>query len=118
MLFYNAGFYLLAGIDSVVFGTGMLLGLSGLFQLFALIPGLAVGWRRMHDTGRPGWWMLMPFAWLAVMAPLVMAVGRDWAWKFDILARLGFAALGLVVIVWLVLPTQPGPNRYGPEPPA
>lgn len=29
------------------------------FQLVVLLPALAVGVRRMHDTGRSGWWVLL-----------------------------------------------------------
>lgn len=25
-----------------------------------IIPSIAVGWRRMHDTGRAGWWSIIP----------------------------------------------------------
>jgi uncharacterized membrane protein YhaH (DUF805 family) len=32
--------------------------ISGLYQLIVLVPGLAIGARRLHDTGRPGWWLL------------------------------------------------------------
>ncbi len=34
---------------------------SGIFGLATLIPGLAVGARRMHDTGNSGWYLLVPF---------------------------------------------------------
>ncbi len=34
--------------------------LSGLFQLALLLPYLGVAVRRMHDTGRSGWWILLP----------------------------------------------------------
>lgn len=33
--------------------------LSGLYSLFILIPSLAVAVRRLHDTGRSGWWILI-----------------------------------------------------------
>jgi uncharacterized membrane protein YhaH (DUF805 family) len=26
-----------------------------------LVPGITVGVRRMHDTDRSGWWLLLPF---------------------------------------------------------
>ena len=34
---------------------------ASLYQLFLLVPGLAVGVRRMHDTDRSGWFILVPF---------------------------------------------------------
>ncbi len=33
--------------------------LSGLFSLATLLPSLAVGARRLHDTNRSGWWLLL-----------------------------------------------------------
>ncbi len=34
--------------------------LSLIFSLAVLIPSLAVGVRRMHDTGKSGWFLLIP----------------------------------------------------------
>lgn len=66
-----------------------LMGIVGLLFLLAmLLPGIAVGIRRLHDTGRSGWWMLI------ALVPLV----------------------GLVLIYFLVLDSQPGSNQYGPNP--
>lgn len=36
--------------------------LTGLFALGIVIPLLAVGVRRMHDTDHSGWWLLVPIA--------------------------------------------------------
>jgi uncharacterized membrane protein YhaH (DUF805 family) len=33
--------------------------IAGLFQLAMLLPCLAVGARRLHDTGKTGWWQLL-----------------------------------------------------------
>lgn len=33
--------------------------LCGLFYLAVLLPELAVGARRLHETGRSGWWQLL-----------------------------------------------------------
>ena len=63
--------------------------LVGLFYLGILIPGLAVGVRRMHDTGRSGWWILIS------VIPFV-----GWIW----------------FLVLAVLDSEPGENQYGPNP--
>ncbi len=34
-------------------------GLSSLFSLATLVPRLAVGARRLHETNRSGWWQLL-----------------------------------------------------------
>jgi uncharacterized membrane protein YhaH (DUF805 family) len=39
--------------------------LSGLFTLATLLPSIAAATRRLHDTGRSGWWQLI------VLVPLV-----------------------------------------------
>ena len=56
----------------VAFGIGIVVGvlevgfnidaslLISIYQLAILIPSLAVGVRRMHDSGRSGWWLIMP----------------------------------------------------------
>jgi len=58
------------------FGVGLVLvsvfrPLASLFYLATLLPGIAVGVRRLHDTNRSGWWMLiglLPFVgWLVLL---------------------------------------------------
>jgi uncharacterized membrane protein YhaH (DUF805 family) len=71
---------------------GVGIGLSGLYGLFVLgiiIPSIAVGFRRLHDTDRSAWWLLIAF-----------------------LPFIG----GIVLLVFNVLPGTPGPNKYGPDP--
>lgn len=44
----------------VSLGTSMVSNiLSGLFSLGTLLPSLAAATRRLHDTGRSGWWQLI-----------------------------------------------------------
>jgi uncharacterized membrane protein YhaH (DUF805 family) len=68
--------------------TGMGL-LSGLYSLAVLIPTIAVSIRRLHDTDRSGWWLLIA---------LIPLIG------------------GLVLLVFFVLDGTPGTNQYGPNP--
>ncbi|MFM7007206.1 MAG: DUF805 domain-containing protein [Flavobacteriales bacterium] len=48
------------------FAFGLICGLAGvpdlaqLYTLVVLLPSIAVGVRRMHDTGRSGWYLLVP----------------------------------------------------------
>ena len=44
----------------VVCASGLILELlAGIAQLLLFLPGLAAGCRRLHDTGRTGWWLLL-----------------------------------------------------------
>jgi len=59
-------FVILAGAVGAIldglFGTRSDLGtgvVQGLINLALLLPGLAVAVRRLHDTGRTGWWILI-----------------------------------------------------------
>ena len=59
--------------------------LGGLYSLAVFVPSLAVSVRRLHDTGRSGWWLLIGFI------PILGA---------------------LVLLFFLVSGTQPGQNQY------
>jgi uncharacterized membrane protein YhaH (DUF805 family) len=62
---------------------------SIVLALALFLPGLGVSIRRLHDTGRSGWWLLIG------LVPLV----------------------GLIVlIVFFVQDSQPAANAYGPSP--
>ena len=59
-----------------------------IYSLGVLLPSLAVGARRLHDTGKSGWWLLLG------LIPLV----------------------GLILIIFWVMDSNPGDNQYGPNP--
>ena len=47
---------------AIMFISGMihLPFLAGLYWLATLVPSIAVGVRRMHDTDHAGWWVIVP----------------------------------------------------------
>jgi uncharacterized membrane protein YhaH (DUF805 family) len=45
---------------------------SGAFSIATFLPSLAVGARRLHDTDRSGWWLLLYF--LPVIGWIVLIV--------------------------------------------
>lgn len=57
--------------------------------LALIVPSLAVLFRRLHDTGRTGWWWLLS---------LVCGIGA------------------IVVLIFCLLDGERGANRYGPDP--
>ena len=71
VLFYIIACVILGIADGMLFGTGRaVMGdgefefsssgpLTGLFVLGSFIPMLAVAIRRLHDTGKTGWWVLL-----------------------------------------------------------
>ncbi len=108
-------FYLFTILVSLV--TGMLDGaigsgvLGAAVSLALLVPTVSAGARRLHDTGRSGWWQG------AMLPPLVLgglAAGSE-AGRWLALPLLGLAiGLALLLVWWLARPGEPGPNRYGP----
>ncbi len=73
-------------------------------QVVFLLPTLAAGTRRLHDTGRPGYYLALPFLGL----PLLILGPEAWG-----LATLLLLAL---LLLMLALPGARGANRYGPDP--
>lgn len=53
------GLSIVAGIIDGVLGTYYVV--SGILMLAMIIPSLSVAVRRLHDTGRTGWWYLIAF---------------------------------------------------------
>jgi len=47
-------------IDGIIGGQAHRQILSTLYRLAVLLPTIAVGVRRMHDTDHSGWWLLLP----------------------------------------------------------
>lgn len=58
------------------------------YGLFVLLPNLAVVVRRLHDTGKSGWYLLLSFI------PIV----------------------GMILIIFLLMDSEPETNKWGPNP--
>lgn len=104
--------------------------LAELFWLLTIVPLIAAGWRRMHDTGRSGLYLIYPvlvMIGIATFMGLVAGVdpllagdlGTVFVGGTSILLLIAVAVLlisPLLVLWWLTRPSQPGHNRYGPNP--
>lgn len=87
---------------------------STIWSLSVLIPGLAVGARRLHDTNKSGWWLLLPYG---AVLPFYILI---WATSFSAvgytIAMISVALALILLIVWLAWPGDIGENRFGPDP--
>ncbi len=110
-----------------------------LINLALLLPSIAVGVRRLHDTNRTGWWMIMPIVVAVAGVILFFIFGgsalfsliqagehpNDAAVGQFILQLVGSMMLCLflpmliaeiVMLVFYVSDGTPGPNRFGADP--
>jgi uncharacterized membrane protein YhaH (DUF805 family) len=63
--------------------------LTSLYLLVLIVPSISVTVRRLHDTGRSGWW------WFVRLIPFIGAI---------------------VSLIFMLLDSQPGQNKYGQNP--
>ena len=106
----------IVGLDKTVGPYGPI---SILLMLGTLVPSIAVGIRRLHDTNRSGWWILLPMVpyaiGFALAGPAIMSgsmAGLGMAGLFFLIG-LGCA---VALFVFMVLPGTKGDNKYGPDP--
>ena len=78
-----------AGIDPTTIRPLEIGSLQSVYTLAVLLPSIGVAVRRLHDTGRSGWWWLLNF---------ICCIG----W--------------IVLLVFYCLPSTQGDNKYGPDP--
>ena len=75
--------------DRIADGTLAFMPLTSIYQLAVLFPYLGLAARRLHDTGRSGWWQLIG------LIPLIGAI---------------------VLIIFFILPGDPEENSHGTPP--
>ena len=75
-------------VDFIIDPTGNFVLFNSIASLALFIPQLSAGSRRLHDTGKSGWWQLL----------YITIIG------------------GIVVIVWLATEPTKKKNQFGPVP--
>ena len=87
ILFYVISVVVLSVVEGFIGLTGVL---SGIFMLVLLVPSLSAAARRLHDTGRTGWWQLV------AIIPII----------------------GTIILIVLLALDSHDDNNYGPNPKA
>lgn len=77
---------ILGAIDGAIGSAGIL---GGLYALAVIVPSIAVAVRRLHDTDRSGWWLLIA---------LIPVIGI------------------IVLLVFMLQDGKSGSNQYGENP--
>ncbi|EYT81711.1 DUF805 domain-containing protein [Streptomyces sp. NPDC003703] len=86
-MFMLINFVIACALTSVETGVGIRPALTGVYSLAVLLPAMAAAVRRLHDTGRTGWWLLI------ALIPVAGAI---------------------VLVIYLADESQPKANAYGP----
>lgn len=135
-LVYGGALTALLIVGFGAFGPGLLTGLGPMLLLAALLatPLLAAGYRRLHDTGLPGWLALIPPAMTVLFVPmfyLMWMLGGDARPQSDLqfavaqalafllyVMRYGTLPAWVILAILLVRPGQAGANAHGAPPAA
>ena len=70
-------FILVSIIINVILAIFSMDTVSMIFGLALLVPNISVGARRLHDTGRSGWWQLIYFVPLIGMVVMIVFLVQD-----------------------------------------
>ena len=128
VLLVLGGAAMMSGDPTQLFAVGgVALILYLLYLLLALaffIPNLAVTVRRLHDTNRSGWWIMLFWGPYLLMFLSSFVIGASAASGGDgmaggilgLIAMLALAVGGITLLVFMFLEGTPGTNRYGPDP--
>jgi len=114
-------------MDETLASGGAAIGLVLLWAVVVLaffIPNLAVTVRRLHDTDRSGWWIMLywgPYLASAFMTPAITGAAMNGG---NLETMMGVSLLfsgaqligSLVLLVFLFLDGTPGMNRFGSDP--
>ena len=88
--------------------------LGVIYSLATFVPGLSIAVRRLHDTNRSGWFLLMPIApYILVILGLIL---RGFGSILIIIGGLAVLGLAILLIVWLATEGTSGENQYGSDP--
>lgn len=92
MLFHFLIIFVLAFLYAILEDVGMSqigMFLLVVYVLMSLLPALALTIRRLHDTGRSGWYYLLSF---------IPYIG------------------GIIIFIFTVMDSETGQNKWGPNP--
>ena len=89
MLFYHLSVILLLLAVLLSNNNGAITALVLSYVLVSLLPCVAIAARRLHDSDKSAWWLLLP------LIPFVGSIGN------------------FVLLVFFLLPSTEGENRFG-----
>ena len=111
----------------MLYGLGLLAG-----SLYLGIATIAVTVRRLHDTGRSGWWygadIIARIVWTIWIVVEIVTLAMNAEDELTSTAIIGamlvklivsvipFIIYNIVLLVWYCTDSQPGANKYGENP--
>ena len=95
----------------------------GIYAMLSFVPLIALGSRRLHDSGRSGWWQVLMVCWIpAVILGILAAAWAEFGDSDTETAIFGTLALifliaavvgSVILLVFALLPGEQDDNDYG-----
>ena len=102
---------IVSSIIGAVIHSQILNDLVYIYYLIAIVPSLSLSARRLHDTNRSAWWLLLLIPTVVEMAGLIKNDASMTVMGSGILS-----ITSIILIVFYVFDSQPGDNKYGLNP--
>ena len=116
-LFIMSSVGIATSADPQLWGLLAQVGSTGTLVWFlaTIIPVSAVWFRRLHDSNKSGWWYVLTitsgFGGFVFVA--MSALQNEVAFTIGLVLGLASGIGGIVLLIFALLPSTPGPNRFG-----
>ncbi|MGX2975256.1 DUF805 domain-containing protein [Ursidibacter arcticus] len=87
---------------------------STIYALLVLLPSIAVSVRRLHDTGRSGWWLLLGVVFTTILGVIGFFIAVFIGMFIGIF--IGCLIGTVILLILYSLDSQAGENKYGVNP--
>ena len=119
-LFIMSSVGIASSADPQLWGLLAQVGSTGTLVWFlaTIIPVSVVWFRRLHDSNKSGWWYVLTImsGFGGFIFVVLSALQNQVTFMVGMVLGIASGIGGIVLLIFALLPSTSGPNRYGEEP--